>query len=90
MENDQIRRWRYTGFYGCPERSRRRESWSILRELVDVSRLAWCIIGDFNDIMCIDEKREGKMHPRSLMQGFVQTVDECGLIDLGFEGDKFT
>lgn len=24
---DQIGRWRYTGFYGCPERQRRRESW---------------------------------------------------------------
>lgn len=90
VENDQIGRWRYTGFYGCPERSRRRDSWSILRALADVSRFPWCIIGDFSDIMFIDEKRGGRMHPRSLMEGFVQTVGGCGLVDLGFEGEKFT
>lgn len=30
---DQIGRWRYTGFYGCPERGRRQESWNLLKEL---------------------------------------------------------
>lgn len=24
------------------------------------------------------------------MEGFVQTVGDCGLIDLGYEGEKFT
>lgn len=26
VENDQVGHWRYTGFYGCPECSRRNES----------------------------------------------------------------
>ena len=34
--HDQIGRWRYTGFYGCPERGRRRESWDHFKR---VSRL---------------------------------------------------
>lgn len=29
----QIWRWRYTGYYGCPEREKRHESWDMLRDL---------------------------------------------------------
>lgn len=60
VENDQIGRWRYTGFYGCPERGRRRESWNLIRYLESKSDLPWCIIGDFNDLMFAEEKRGGK------------------------------
>lgn len=59
VESDQIGTWRYTGFYGCPERGRRRESWRIIRNLAERSSLSWCIIGDFNDLMFAEEKRWG-------------------------------
>ncbi|XP_074337494.1 uncharacterized protein LOC141674688 [Apium graveolens] len=90
VENNQIGRWHYTGFYGCPERHRRRESWEVLRGLSNTSMLPWCNLGDFNDLISIDEKSGGNQHSRSLIEGFVQTVDDCGLLDLGFEGEKFT
>ncbi|XP_074342277.1 uncharacterized protein LOC141679769 [Apium graveolens] len=85
---DAVGRWRYTGFYGCPERSRRRESWGI--SLAAKSDLPWCIIGDFNDLMCIGEKRGGGDHPRYLLTGFADAVCEYGLTDLGFVGEKYT
>lgn len=53
--NEQVGRWRYTGFYGCPERGRRQESWNLLKDLVGRSNLPWCVIGDFNDMMSADE-----------------------------------
>lgn len=90
MTNEQVGRWRYTGFYECPERSRRRESWNVLTDLADKSRLPWCVIGDFNDMMYIDEKRGEKDHPYQLLDGLTRTVLECGLWDLGFTGEKFT
>lgn len=37
--DDQIGRWRYTGFYDFPERARRQESWNILQELAVTSTL---------------------------------------------------
>lgn len=52
--------------------------------------LPWCIIGDFNELMTEDEKKGGQCHPRALLKGFSETVMECGLMDLGFTGDKFT
>lgn len=90
VENIQVGRWRYTGFYGCPERRRRRESWSILKYLASKSNLPWCILGDFNDMMYRDEKRGGREHPSNLLMGFTDTIHDCGLRDLGYVGEKFT
>ncbi|KAL8106281.1 hypothetical protein AgCh_029900 [Apium graveolens] len=90
VENEQVGRWRYTGFYGCPERERRRESWDIIRNLCSRSMLPWCLIGDFNDLIFAEEKQGGRMHPRGLLEGFVDTVNCRGLMNLGFIGTKFT
>ncbi|XP_074360397.1 uncharacterized protein LOC141700593 [Apium graveolens] len=87
---DQVGRWRYTGFYGCPERQRRRESWQILRDPAAESQLPWCLIGDFNDMMHEHEKQGGRRQPRGLLEGFKETVFDSGLDDLGFIGSEFT
>lgn len=62
----------------------------MLQQLAQMSTLPWCIIGDFNDLMAEDEKRGGQCHPRALLNGFAETIMNCGLVDLGFTGDKFT
>lgn len=64
-------------------------SWELLRSLATKSNLPWCVIGDFSDMMFIDEKRGGREHPRNLLEGFAETVYDCGLHDLGFVGEKF-
>ncbi|XP_074346276.1 uncharacterized protein LOC141685051 [Apium graveolens] len=87
---DQIGRWRYTGYYGCPERERRQESWNMLRDLAGRSTLSWCLIGDLNDMMLADEKLGGCAHPRRLLEGFTNTISDCQLMDLGFVGNRFT
>ncbi|XP_074322934.1 uncharacterized protein LOC141659900 [Apium graveolens] len=90
VNNEQTGRWRYTGYYGIPDRTRRVESWNMLRDLSVASVLPWCIIGDFNDIVSMDEKRGGQRQPRRLMEGFSEAIMDCGLHDLGFSGDIFT
>ncbi|WOH11566.1 hypothetical protein DCAR_0831055 [Daucus carota subsp. sativus] len=87
---EQIGRWRYTGFYGCPERERRQESWNLLRDLANKSSLPWCVLGDFNDMLFEFEKKGGRPQPRRLLEGFNQTVIDCNLEDLGFNGYEFT
>ncbi|XP_074327140.1 uncharacterized protein LOC141665057 [Apium graveolens] len=87
---EQVGRWRYTGFYGCPERQRRQESWELLRKLSGDSTLPWCIFGDFNDIKFDHENSGGRPQPRWLMEGFKSAVNDCGLMDLGFNGSEFT
>lgn len=87
---EQIGKWRYTGFYGCPERERRQESWNLLRTLATESDLPWCVLGDFNDMLFDFEKQGGRPQPRSLLEGFTNTIIDCRLEDLGFNGCEFT
>lgn len=60
------------------------------KDLARRSLIPWCIIGDFNDLMHADEKWGERAHPRSLLDGFVDTIRVCGLSDLGFVREKFT
>lgn len=90
VQCEQIGRWRYTGFYGCPEGSRRRESWNLLRNLASQSQLPWSILGDFNDLMYAHEKRGRRGHSNAMLEGFRETVNDCQLNDLGFTGNEFT
>ncbi|KAL8127738.1 hypothetical protein AgCh_014603 [Apium graveolens] len=62
----------------------------LIRELSGASSLPWCIIGDFNEIMSLEEKRGGQSHLSALIDGFSEVIMECGLVDLGFLGDIFT
>ncbi|XP_037492746.1 uncharacterized protein LOC105643399 [Jatropha curcas] len=82
--------WRLTGFYGMPERSRRQISWNVLRSLAGLEHLPWLICGDFNDLMFAAEKKGRHPHPPCLLQGFSDTVADCGLVDLGMTGYPFT
>ena len=86
----KMREWRLAGFYGFPERSRRRESWELLKSLSRRSNLSWCCIGDFNDLLDQSEKKGQLMHPNYLIQGFREVVEFYGLRDMGMEGYPFT
>ncbi|CAH9087494.1 unnamed protein product [Cuscuta europaea] len=39
--------WCYTGYYGFPERSRRRESWELIHSLSRASNELWLVTGGF-------------------------------------------
>lgn len=74
--------WRLTGFYGIPDRSKRKDSWNLLRNLAGMSQLPWCIIGDFNNILSADEKRGNVEHPQWLLNGFRNVVIDCNLVNI--------
>ena len=47
------------------------------------------VIGDFNELTGLSEKG-GAMRPAHQMKKFVDTLNWCGLKDMGFAGSKFT
>ncbi|XP_012854346.1 PREDICTED: uncharacterized protein LOC105973839 [Erythranthe guttata] len=83
-------KWRVTGFYGFPEHSRRQLSWNLLRNLGQRRDLPWLIGGDFNEILSNAEKTGGPQRLPSRIEMFREALDECGLIDMGYEGIPFT
>ena len=59
--------WRFIGFYGEPKISNRKEAWSMLHLLKSKPHLPWCCIGDFNELLQMEEKRGGRLRPHAQM-----------------------
>ncbi|CAM8950433.1 unnamed protein product [Rhodiola kirilowii] len=83
---------RFTLFYGSPVVNNRWRSWDLLRRLHVNSdpNLAWCIFGDFNEVLkssevwrCTPQKRRG-------IEQFRKVISDCFLMDIGYYGYKFT
>uniref|UniRef100_A0A2C9WK16 Endonuclease/exonuclease/phosphatase domain-containing protein n=1 Tax=Manihot esculenta TaxID=3983 RepID=A0A2C9WK16_MANES len=82
--------WRLTRYYSYAGWNRRRESWNLLRSLHPKSPLPWIVVSDFNDLIFNSEKDSLTAHLQWLLYGFGQTLEACGLHDLGFAGSKYT
>lgn len=78
------------GFYGEPKTPRRNEAWKKLRRLSSWPKRPWLCCGDFNEIIRQDEKLGGATRSHNPMQLFRDVINECGFMDLGFEGLKYT
>ncbi len=90
MEKSLNKTWRITGFYGCPERSGRLDSWKLLKHLGDQNRLPWVVIGDFNEIFGNSEKMGKALRAESQMASFREALEFHSLRDLGFRGQWYT
>ncbi|KAK2664364.1 hypothetical protein Ddye_002938 [Dipteronia dyeriana] len=62
--------WRFTGFYGHPDRSLRAQSWILLRQLAGMYNLPWVCMGNFNEIQCDSEKIGGAKNLGMRYQNF--------------------
>jgi hypothetical protein len=82
--------WRLTGFYGAPATQDREASWNLLRRLKSQSNLPWCCMGDFNELVRLEEKQGRLGRSDRQMQLFRDVLDECSFVDLGFTGPSFT
>ncbi|CAM8951481.1 unnamed protein product [Rhodiola kirilowii] len=79
-----------TLFYGNPRTNDRVQSWELLRKLRRDVDKAWVVMGGFNEVLFsweTDSKRERQMWQ---MNNFKDCLADCGLSDLGFEGEMFT
>ncbi|KAG5580314.1 hypothetical protein H5410_050941 [Solanum commersonii] len=69
----------------------RRPLWDRLLHFADnINTTPWCTVGDFNVITDIDEKLGGIPYNMRKSLEFIRVIEACGLMDLGFNGPKFT
>uniref|UniRef100_A0A2N9IBI9 Reverse transcriptase domain-containing protein n=1 Tax=Fagus sylvatica TaxID=28930 RepID=A0A2N9IBI9_FAGSY len=90
VDSKQAKCWRLTGFYGRPEQHRRRESWALLKHLSRLDVLPWCCLGDFNEILTVNEKYGGRERSLRQIMEFQEAVNICNFVDLGFQGASYT
>ncbi|KAK8568825.1 hypothetical protein V6N12_007365 [Hibiscus sabdariffa] len=82
--------WKCTGFYGAREEQHREESWNFLRTLAATVQVSWLVVGDFNEIMFADEKREGLRRSERQMSCFRYALSDCSLMNIGYRGSWYT
>lgn len=82
--------WRLTGMYGEPDRSRRRNTWDLLRNLARDANLPWCVLGDLNNVLSVNDKRGGDPYLECLIEGFNAAICDANLVDLELSGYQYT
>ncbi|KAK3198468.1 hypothetical protein Dsin_021883 [Dipteronia sinensis] len=90
IQEGNNRIWRFTGFYGNPDKTQRGHSWVLLRRLAGMYCMPWLCMGDFNEVLQDSEKRGGVSESWRALSEFREAVEDCHLVDMGFTGPKFT
>lgn len=54
--------WRFTGYYGYLERSRKKESWQLVKHLATLSSLPWVIMGETSMTSLVLRRNEEVVH----------------------------
>ena len=67
----------------------RKPLWDSMLQWSD-TRYPWFIIGDFNVIASSNEKLGGREYNITKSLEFINIIETCGLVDMGYNGQKFT
>jgi len=90
VREEDGKEWRFTGVYGEPQLEHKVKTWRTLRNLISTPVKPWLLAGYFNEILYAHEKEGGRQRGQQFMDNFRDALQECGVEDLGFEGDRFT
>ena len=64
--------------------------WANLSQVALLHNLPWLLLGDFNEILCRNDKLGGRRINLNRALEFKSYLDDCNFLDLGFSGPKFT
>ncbi|VFQ86461.1 unnamed protein product [Cuscuta campestris] len=77
-----------TFIYAHNESCKRRDLLTFLQK--NMVTAPWCVLGDFNVVLKMDERIGGNPVNREESREFMDCLNLCGLEDLPFEGSKYT
>lgn len=83
--------WLTTAVYASPRHNRRQQLWDDLSRISDTVDEAWVVLRDFNTIYAPHERKRGSSNfsDRSSLS-FRNMINDCNLIDAGYQGSPFT
>ena len=90
IEDDRGINSRFTGFYGEANEAVRHLSWELLRRIHNGDDSPWMCAGDFNEVLFDFEHVSRARRRASDMSKFAEALEDCGLVDLGFQGELLT
>lgn len=89
-ENGNPTTWVASFVYGSPCREGRDQLWEDLGNIGHSEHLPWLCMGDFNEVLRTNDKFEGNIPSQRRLSSFHRMLNSCGLVDLGFQGPRFT
>ncbi|XP_028804662.1 uncharacterized protein LOC114759619 [Neltuma alba] len=83
--------WLLTFVYGHPNTILRRQLWQSLHNIYNASNMKWAVAGDFNVVAHSEDRwGRGRQGNSRIDRLFRAWITNCGLIDIGFSGPRFT
>ena len=79
-----------SAIYVSPRLAKIRILWNNLKFVAHLHNLPWLMLGDFNVVLCGEDKFGGNQVNLNRALEFKGCLDECNMIDLGFAGPKYT
>ncbi|XP_060200704.1 uncharacterized protein LOC132628968 [Lycium barbarum] len=79
-----------TFVYAFKTKEERKGLWEYLAEYGSSCQLPWMISGDFNFVLSMEDRLGGNPVAWAEVVDFQNWVDECGLIELPQQGNKYT
>ena len=80
----------FFAIYASPRSEERCILWNNLSRVAEMHNKPWVIAGDFNEPLTDEDKLGGR--PMSINRSvlFKECLDRCNMVDLGFNGPRFT
>ncbi|XP_075645738.1 uncharacterized protein LOC142616864 [Castanea sativa] len=82
--------WIIFAIYASPRLAERHILWHNLSLVNATHNLPWIMLGDFNEVLSGEEKLGGRPVNAYRARPFQDYINECGFMDMGFSGPKFT
>jgi hypothetical protein len=82
--------WIFYAIYASPSFESRLELWDHLASYAATHSLPWLVAGNFNEILSSNEKFNTTPASQRRMSTFRNCLNTCNLLDLGFNGPRFT
>lgn len=83
-------KWLLSSVYASPRSEERDILWRNLEVVAENCNLPWAVMGDFIELLMLEEKLGGRTFSRIRADRFAGMMSACELSDLGFIGPKFT
>ena len=79
-----------SAIYASPRLAERCILWYNLSLVNATHNLPWIMLGDFSELLSSEEKLGGRLINAYKARLFQDCLNECGFMDMGFVGPRFT
>ena len=82
--------WIFSAIYASPRKEDRYILWNNLSKVAELHNKPWVMAGDFNEPLIDEDKFGGRGVSVNRSLAFKDCLDGCNMVDMGFNGPKYT